>query len=322
MNARRSSVETVKSMGTGSVKSEDVDFETSSRRSSSACSFHRELSSNNQYKSLLGTLDEIDQILTSSKSKSNDRRHSVLMKRRSTIHRRSHAVLETYSDSHLDNENPLTFSSMDESWPRSLVQTATTMTKVQQKTRQTDTARQNKVAKAYSYAIARSIIEGIFLDIVFAEDKSAPPTAGSQTSHIALEDNIEGSVQEYEERIRELATSGNNLKAAEICNEALDKFGNEPFLNQLFTTICARLNVTPPAFSYPFQVYLSTARIVLIGDDLPISYRIVSHDDWDLEPGGFIALFEADDRQDAAYKDLIAQPPSQMKQELVDHELK
>mmetsp|Transcript_11594 Transcript_11594/g.26553 ORF Transcript_11594/g.26553 Transcript_11594/m.26553 type:complete len:808 (-) Transcript_11594:2810-5233(-) len=319
--SRRESVETItiKASRSNSIRSESQEVETRSR-SSSASSFRQDVPANNQYKSLLGTLDDIDHILTSSQVKSQERRSSMMLRKRSSIQR--HAILESYSDSHLDDETPLKFSSMDDSWPSSCVRSATLLGKVEPKTKQPDSTRQNKVAKAYAYAIARSIVEGIFLDCVFEEDRTAPPTAGSQISHIALEDNIEGSVQEYEERIRELATSGNNLKAAEICNEALDKFGNEPFLNQLFSTICARLNVTPPAFSYPFQVYLSTARSVLIGDDLPISYRIVLQEDWDVEPAGFIAMFEADARQDAAYQELIAQRPSQMKQELVDHELK
>lgn len=105
--------------------------------------------------------------------------------------------------------------------------------------------------------------------------------------------------------------AGDTKKAAATCMEAMT--GRlDPILDQTFVQLLHKLAYTPASSSYPAQVLLVAEARLMLGDDLLISYRI--HRDKPLPPGsdtnhGFIALFHADEVQDAGFRDLIMNRP-------------
>jgi len=140
-------------------------------------------------------------------------------------------------------------------------------------------------------------------------------------------------LHEVFEEARSAARAGDNRRAATICLQGIQRFGEEPTLTRLFKEACARLSVTPSLRSYPSGVLLLTATQLLIGDSLPVCYRIQPpHSDHadalsltgvctngsaeapvesakDLE---FLALFHADFQADESLLALLMTTPSQL----------
>ena len=99
--------------------------------------------------------------------------------------------------------------------------------------------------------------------------------AGYSAGHRVERTDLHGlQLYEVENIAREAAMVGDNARAARICLDGIERFGEEPTLIQMFKEACARLGVSHVSRSHPSRVFLTAKNQIVLGDDLPVAYSI------------------------------------------------